>query len=62
MLIITRKSGEEIVFAIAGQQIKLCVNEITGKRVRLAIDAPEAVKIRRAEVMPDEGNRVKKPI
>jgi carbon storage regulator CsrA len=61
MLIISRKPGEEITFSIAGQTVTLCVNEITGKRVRLAIDAPQDVRVRRAEIGPDEGQRIRKP-
>ena len=47
MLVLTRKTGEEIV--IAGN-IRLSIVEIGPGRVRIGIDAPKSVTIDRAEI------------
>lgn len=47
MLVLSRKKGESIVI---GNQITIRVIEITGSRVRLAIDAPSDIAIRREEL------------
>lgn len=47
MLVLTRRIGETIVL---GDVIELTVAEVRGGKVRLAISAPEAVRIRRAEL------------
>lgn len=49
MLVLTRKSGESI--QIAGN-IRITVSEVTGGRVRFAIDAPDHVRVMRKEVLP----------
>jgi len=49
MLILSRKVGERIV--IAGN-IVVTVLEVQGKRVRLGIDAPAGISIRREELPP----------
>ena len=48
MLVLTRKPGEKII--IDGN-ITLSVVEVTGKGVRLGIDAPKAVRILREELV-----------
>jgi carbon storage regulator len=55
MLVLSRKPGERIVI---GQNIELKVVEISGNRVRLAIEAPRDVSIHRQEIyrrIQDEG-------
>jgi len=47
MLVLTRKSGEQIHI---GQDITITVVDVGGNRIRLGIDAPEAVSIFRAEL------------
>ncbi|MBX6314565.1 MAG: carbon storage regulator CsrA [Isosphaeraceae bacterium] len=47
MLVLTRKVGERIYI---GDQIVVTVVRIQGDKVRLGIDAPEQVVIRREEV------------
>jgi carbon storage regulator len=47
MLVLTRTLGEEIV--IAGD-IRVRVSEIKGGRIKLAIEAPRDVAVRRQEV------------
>jgi carbon storage regulator len=49
MLILNRKIGERII--IAGS-IVVSVLEINGRRVRLGIEAPSEVDIRREELEP----------
>lgn len=50
MLVLTRKRGEQI--EIAGQ-IRVTVVGVQGNRVRLGIDAPDHVSIRRGEIVFD---------
>jgi carbon storage regulator len=47
MLVLTRKSGEEIV--IDGV-IRVAVISVQGDRIRLGIDAPKEVVVDRAEI------------
>lgn len=47
MLVLTRTVGEEIV--IAGN-IRVRVSEVKGGRIKLAIEAPREVSVRRQEV------------
>jgi carbon storage regulator len=47
MLVLSRKPGEKVVI---GNSITLTVVEVRGKRVRLAFDAPDQVRILRAEL------------
>lgn len=49
MLVLTRKVGERIV---VGDGIVVTVVGKRGKRVRLAIEAPEGVPIWRGELLP----------
>lgn len=50
MLVLTRKRGEQI--EIAGQ-IRVTVVGVQGNRVRLGIEAPDHVSIRRGEIVFD---------
>ncbi len=47
MLVLTRKPGEKVVI---GDDITLTVVAVQGNRVRLALDAPDQVRILRAEL------------
>jgi carbon storage regulator len=47
MLVLTRKTGQEIV--IAGD-IRITVSSIGGDRVKIGISAPPHIKVDRAEV------------
>ena len=47
MLVLSRKRGQEIVI---GNGITVKVLEVTASRVRLGIDAPEELPVRREEV------------
>lgn len=55
MLIISRKVGESLVI---GDEIEVFVSEINGDKVKLAIMAPESIKILRNELV--ETNRLNK--
>ena len=46
MLSLTRKPGEAILI---GENIAVCIKEIKGKQVKLAIEASRDVKILRAK-------------
>ena len=46
MLVLTRKIGERIVI---GERIEIVVGRVDGKKVRLGINAPQDVSIRRPE-------------
>ncbi len=56
MLCITRRSGEGVSLSLAsGEEIFLRLySSDTSERVRLAIDAPSDVRIRRDEILPRE--------
>ena len=47
MLILTRKLGESIAI---GDDIKITFLEMTGKQLRIGIEAPRTVSVHRAEV------------
>ena len=47
MLVLSRKDGEAIRI---GEDILIKVSQIRGGRVRIAIDAPQDVRIRRSEL------------
>jgi carbon storage regulator len=47
MLVVTRRPGEALVI---GDGIRVVVLSVDGDRVRLGIDAPKDVPIRRADV------------
>lgn len=47
MLVLTRKSGEELVI---GDDIRITVTRISGNRVTLGISAPDNVRIVRGEL------------
>lgn len=47
MLVLSRKVGEEIVIA---NSVRVRVTSVQGKRVRLAISAPDDISIFRAEI------------
>jgi carbon storage regulator CsrA len=51
MLVLTRKIEQEIVL---GNNIKLRVLSLRGNTVRIGIDAPEDVRIRRGELTEGE--------
>lgn len=57
MLTLTRKEGQTIALSInTGEgRITIKVASLRGNRVRLAIDAPDAVKILRGELIEDAG-------
>ena len=52
MLALSRKPGEKVVI---GNGITLTVVEVRGDRVRLAFDAPDQVRILRAELARQQG-------
>jgi carbon storage regulator len=47
MLVLSRKAGQTIVI---GNRITVTVLEMDGKRVRVGIDAPDQVRVLRAEL------------
>lgn len=59
MLTLTRKEGQTIAIEnnISEGRITIKVASLRGNRVRLAIDAPDAVKILRGELIEDAGAR-----
>lgn len=52
MLTLDRKPGTQIII---GNDIVLTVVEVRGGRVKIGIDAPKEVRIRRGEVDPHDG-------
>jgi len=55
MLALSRKPGEKVVI---GNGITLTVAEVKGGRVRLAFDAPDRVRILRAELARRRASRL----
>jgi carbon storage regulator len=51
MLVLSRKSGETIVI---GDEIRVTVLEIRGNSVKLGLEAPREVPLRRAELPVEE--------
>lgn len=47
MLVLTRKSGQKIVI---GNGIVITVLAVQGQRIRIGIDAPPSISIRRSEL------------
>ncbi len=63
LLVLSRKPGEKVVI---GNSITLTVVEVTGNRVRVGIDAPDQVRILRAELacwqdVPESGDEPAEP-
>jgi carbon storage regulator len=54
MLCLSRKLNEEIVIGDGGDRITIKVIEIQKDRVRLGIEAPREVPVRRAELIRKE--------
>ncbi len=50
MLVLTRRNNEAIML---GDDIKITILEIDGDRVKIGIDAPQATKILRAELLAE---------
>ena len=55
MLVLTRKSTEKIRI---GENITLTVLRIKGKTVRIGIDAPDSIEIKRGELLQDEPSEI----
>ena len=49
MLVLSRKAGQEL---LVGDNIRITINKISGNRVTLGIEAPDDVRIVRAELEP----------
>jgi carbon storage regulator len=60
MLVLTRKINETIVI---GENIRVAIMDIHGRKVRLAIEAPQEVAILRDELVrrPGQAPRVSSP-
>ena len=50
MLVLTRRNNEAIIL---GDEIKITILEIDSDRVKIGIDAPQAMKILRAELLAE---------
>lgn len=50
MLVLARKLSEAIC---VGDEVRITIVEIRGGRVRLGIEAPRHIRIRRDEIAPD---------
>jgi carbon storage regulator len=58
MLVLSRKPGEQIML---GDSVAVTVVAVRGNRVRLAIEAPQEVPIRRTECPPRNQTRREEP-
>lgn len=52
MLVLSRKSGQQIII---GDDVVVSILQVAGNRVRIGIDAPESVHIIRGELEPFAG-------
>ena len=57
MLVLTRKLGESVRI---GDDVVVTVVGVRGNQIRLGIDAPQEVKIRREEISDDFHNQLRK--
>ena len=48
MLVLTRRVGEEIVIS---ENIRISIVQVAGNRVRVGIEAPRSVSVRRREMV-----------
>jgi len=55
MLVLSRKVGERVLI---GDQVTVVISKIAGNRVTLAIEAPDSMHIIRAELPPEERERL----
>jgi carbon storage regulator len=55
MLVLSRREKESIVI---GDRITVTIVEIRGKQVRLAIDAPEEIRVLRSELVDAPAARI----
>lgn len=55
MLVLTRKAGESIRI---GEEIEVRIVSVRGQKVRIAIEAPRDVNVRRGE-LESENNRLR---
>lgn len=62
MLVLSRKHGEQIVLSMGGQVVTVAVVRIATGRVRIGIEAPACVGVRRKELGHPPRNRVREPI
>jgi carbon storage regulator len=51
MLVLTRRQGERIIIGEGAERIEIMVTRIDGDKVRIGIEAPRHVPIRREEVL-----------
>jgi sRNA-binding carbon storage regulator CsrA len=47
-----RFPGQDLVFEVAGQRVRIVVDDVDHGRVKLGIDAPREIHIRRSELEP----------
>jgi carbon storage regulator len=59
MLVLTRKVGEQIV---VGDDIRVTVLSVNGQRVRVGIEAPADVAIRRSELCFELGHELQRAV
>jgi carbon storage regulator len=51
MLVLSRKRNEQIVLELPDQTIRIQVVSVEGNRVRIGIDAPRDIQIKREELL-----------
>ena len=51
MLVLTRKSGETLLFQVGDVTVKLMITRVRGDNVRMGIAAPPEVKVIRSELI-----------
>ena len=50
MLVLTRKLGQQVVMSLGGEMVTVGILKIAGGRVRVGIDAPSQIAVRRREI------------
>ena len=55
MLILSRKEGQQIMI---GDDIVITIADVSGSRVRIAVNAPKEIRVLRQEVMAQDANKI----
>lgn len=55
MLVISRKPGDKLIL---GDDIEICILEVSGEKVKIGINAPKNVRIARSELLETQNANI----